>query len=49
MLAAGGSDALETWMTTHKYRYPTGMDAVVEDYVDVALDEVSWVVLHFRR
>jgi hypothetical protein len=33
VLAAGGAQALQGWMTRHGFRYPDGMDAVVEDYV----------------
>ncbi len=33
VLAAGGSKALQTWMTDNGFRYPDGMDEVVSDYV----------------
>lgn len=33
VLAAGGSKALQTWMTDNGFRYPDGMDEVVADYV----------------
>jgi hypothetical protein len=33
VLAAGGAEALQTWMDEHEYQYPEGMGAVVEDYV----------------
>ena len=33
VLAAGSAKALARWMTQHRFRYPTGMDAVCDDYV----------------
>lgn len=33
VLAAGGTKALQTWMTDNGFRYPDGMDEVVADYV----------------
>jgi len=33
VLEAGSPKALATWMTENGYRYPDGMDAVVQDYV----------------
>lgn len=33
VLAAGSSAALQRWMDEHSFRYPDGMDDVVEDYV----------------
>ena len=33
VLEAGSAKALDTWMADNAYRYPEGMDAVVEDYV----------------
>lgn len=33
VLAAGGSKALQKWMNDNGFRYPDGMDTVVEDYV----------------
>lgn len=43
VLAAGGAQALQGWMTKHGYQYPAGMDAVVEDYV-----EQSWVFVAIK-
>lgn len=43
VLAAGGPQALQGWMTKHGYQYPAGMDAVVEDYV-----EQSWVFVAIK-
>jgi hypothetical protein len=34
VLEAGSAKALDRWMGDNDYRYPKGMDAVVEDYVD---------------
>ena len=34
VLEAGSAAALSRWMEEHGYRYPEGMDAVCEDYVD---------------
>ena len=34
VLAAGSPKALEAWMTDNGYQYPTGMDAVTQDYVN---------------
>ncbi len=33
VLEAGSSKALNVWMEDHEFRYPEGMDGVVEDYV----------------
>jgi hypothetical protein len=33
VLAAGSAQALQRWMDDHGYRYPQGMDEVVNDYV----------------
>jgi hypothetical protein len=33
VLEAGSAKALDKWMTEHKFKYPAGMDAVVNDYV----------------
>ncbi len=33
VLAAGGAQALQRWMNDNGFRYPTGMDAVVAEYV----------------
>ena len=33
VLEAGSSKALSLWMDDHDFRYPDGMDAVVDDYV----------------
>lgn len=33
VLAAGSSSALQRWMEDNAFRYPTGMDDVVEDFV----------------
>lgn len=33
VLAAGSSSALERWMNENQFRYPTGMDDVVEEFV----------------
>ena len=33
VLAAGSSTALRRWMDEHRFRYPDGMDATIEDYV----------------
>ena len=33
VLSAGGAEALAGWMNANGFRYPEGMDAVVEDYV----------------
>ena len=35
VLEAGSPKALEKWMADNSYRYPEGMDAVVQDYVDI--------------
>ena len=35
VLEAGSSAALKKWMTEHKYKFPEGMDAVCDDYVDL--------------
>ncbi len=43
VLAAGGAQALQGWMTKHEYRYPDGMDAVVEDYV-----ALKWVFVAIK-
>ncbi len=34
VLEAGSANALSRWMDSHGFRYPTGMDEVVNDYVD---------------
>ena len=34
VLAAGSSSALQRWMDDHRFSYPEGMDATVDDYVD---------------
>lgn len=34
VLAAGGAEALAEWMNEHGFRYPTGMDATCEEYVE---------------
>ncbi len=34
VLEAGSPRALQAWMEDNEYRYPTGMDAVTQDYVD---------------
>ncbi|MEM7205270.1 MAG: DUF2330 domain-containing protein [Planctomycetota bacterium] len=34
VLEAGSAQALRRWMDSHGYRYPDGMDAVCEDYVE---------------
>lgn len=34
VLAAGSSKALKRWIDDHNFRYPKGMDEVVDDYVD---------------
>jgi hypothetical protein len=36
VLEAGSAKALDRWMTEHKFRYPAGMDTVVNDYVKLA-------------
>jgi hypothetical protein len=33
VLAAGSADALSKWMDEHGFRYPAGMDSVVNEYV----------------
>ena len=33
VLEAGSAKALDLWMTEHKFKYPAGMDGVVNDYV----------------
>lgn len=33
VLEAGSSNALRKWMEEHKFKYPTGMDEVCDDYV----------------
>ena len=33
VLEAGSAAALKRWMDDHGYKYPTGMDAVCEEYV----------------
>ncbi|HJN76048.1 MAG TPA: DUF2330 domain-containing protein [Myxococcota bacterium] len=35
VLEAGSPKALERWMADNSYKYPDGMDGVVQDYVDV--------------
>ncbi|MDA7979722.1 MAG: DUF2330 domain-containing protein [Pirellulales bacterium] len=35
VLEAGSADALKTWMTDHGYRFPEGMEATCNDYVDL--------------
>lgn len=35
VLAAGSSQALSRWMDDHGFRYPEGMDATVQDYVNL--------------
>ena len=34
VLEAGSAKALQRWMDDHQYKYPKGMDAACEDYVD---------------
>lgn len=34
VLAAGSSKSLKRWMDDNRFRYPKGMDTVIEDYVD---------------
>ena len=34
VLEAGSARALSRWMEHHGYRYPDGMDATCEDYID---------------
>ncbi len=34
VLEAGSPEALKNWMDEHGYKYPNGMDAAVQDYVD---------------
>ncbi len=34
VLEAGSAKALQRWMDAHGFKYPKGMDAVCEDYVD---------------
>lgn len=34
VLEAGSAAALKAWMDDHEYRFPTGMDAACNDYVD---------------
>jgi hypothetical protein len=38
VLAAGSAQALQKWMDEHGYKYPKGMDEVVNDYV-----KLNWV------
>jgi hypothetical protein len=38
VLAAGSAKALQKWMDEHGYKYPKGMDEVVNDYV-----KLNWV------
>lgn len=38
VLAAGSAQALQKWMDEHGYKYPAGMDGVVNDYV-----KLGWV------
>ena len=33
VLEAGSAKALDKWMTEHTFKYPAGMDAVINDYV----------------
>ncbi len=35
VLAAGSARALKKWMDNHKYRYPSGMETVCPDYVEL--------------
>jgi hypothetical protein len=35
VLEAGSPKALERWMADNSYKYPEGMDGVVQDYVDI--------------
>ncbi len=35
VLEAGSPAALKKWMETHGYRYPTGMDKVCEEYIEI--------------
>ena len=35
VIQAGSSSALGTWMKDHDYKYPDGMDAVIDDYVAI--------------
>ena len=35
VLEAGSSNALSVWMDDNGFRYPTGMDKTVQDYVDI--------------
>lgn len=34
VLSAGSAEALQRWMDDHGFKYPTGMDAACEDYVE---------------
>jgi uncharacterized protein DUF2330 len=36
VLAAGSAKGLSRWMDDHGYRYPEGMDAVIQDYVNLS-------------
>jgi len=43
VLEAGSSAALAKWMEDHEFRYPDGMDKVIEDYV-----AVSWAFVAIK-
>ena len=35
VIEAGSAQALRTWMQDNQYQFPTGMESVTQEYVDI--------------